>query len=103
LELNVEGGALRDVAVDAGHQIILEIDHYVAAHRGLQAARLEVIVVVPARVVECAGHHRRAQQVVHLAVRHADLDLGNRRRIQIIALLDRHAVNAAAQGPDGDK
>src|ERR1700722_19932294 len=92
-----------NVAVDPRDLIALEVDHDMAAPWCLQALRLQVIVVIPARVVEAAGDHRRAEQIAHLAVRHADLHLAYGCRIQIISLLDRYAINAAAQGPDGHK
>ena len=60
-----------DVAVDARHQVVVE-DRSRRDHvRDPSGARLQVVVVVPARIVEAARHHRRAQQVAHLAVRHA--------------------------------
>src|ERR1700683_2282831 len=87
-----------DVAVDARDQIIGEKDANVPASRTLQATGFQIVVIVPARIVKGSRNHRRAEQVAHLAVGHAGFDLRYHHRVEIVALLNRHPVDAAARG-----
>src|SRR6185312_5586999 len=58
---------------EALHLIVLEVHDHPALERAADVAALEVIDVVPAVLVEDILHHRRAEQIAHLAAGHADL------------------------------
>src|SRR5688572_4124068 len=62
-----------------------------------QATFLQVIQVVPAVLVERVRHHRRAEQVTHLAASHSHLQLRDGSFFEEIALLNRHSIDAALQ------
>src|SRR5262249_3625640 len=83
--------------VEARDLVVLEIHDQVTLVGRVQAAFLEVIQVVPTVPVERVRNHGRAEEVTYLAASHSHLQLIDGARLEEIALLDVHAVNAALQ------
>src|SRR6516162_800064 len=84
-------------ALEAGHLVVLEVHDEAPLGLAAVAPVLEVIDVVPAVLVEAVRHERRAEQVPHLRARHADLELIDGLPLQVVALLNVHAIDAAAK------
>ena len=63
-----------------------------------RAAAAEVVGVVPSVAVEAVGDHRRAEQELDLAARHADVDLDDVLVVEQVALLDVDAIDASREG-----
>ena len=61
------------------------------------AAARQRVDVIPALRIERVGDHRRAEQVAHLAARHAGRDLVDVCRLEQVALLDVRSVDATAR------
>src|SRR6185437_14721903 len=85
------------------HLVLLEVDDHAALDRPADVATLEVIDVVPPVVVEDILHHRCTEQVAHLATGHPDLQLADRVAVQVIPLLNVHAVDAAREADTGSQ
>jgi hypothetical protein len=91
------GGVGHVIAIEARHLVLLEVNHQVTLCRSVQPPMLEVVEIVPAVVVEHRRYHGSAEQVAHLRARHADLQPIDGLALEVVALLDVHAVNASAE------
>ena len=73
------------------------MDNEPAALDVSRAALPEVIRVVPTIAVKAVGHHRGAEQKLHLAARHPHLHLVDICLLEQVTLLDVDAVYATAE------
>jgi len=89
--------------VDAVDEVVVEVHRGARAPRRNAIARLEVIVVVPAIVVERTGDNGRPEQITHLRSRHTGPHLGERGGVGVITLLYGHVVDAGSRGKDAER
>jgi hypothetical protein len=84
----------RTLALDFHQLLVLEEDRHARALL-LHSVRLVAEVVVPAIRVERVGQQRRAEDALHLGLRHARLQPVDEVLRDVIALLDVDLVHAA--------
>src|SRR5690606_6446927 len=85
-------------ALDADDLVLLvEVHDEMLADGCRHSLRDEVVIVVPPRLVERIGDHRRAEQRSHLHARHAGRDAIDVLRLQKITLLNRNPMDTTAQ------
>src|SRR6185437_3863649 len=84
------------------HLVVLE-EHDHAAFQGATVAALVEINVVPAILIEDILDHRCPEKVAHLAAGHTDLQLIHGLAVEVIALLNLHAVHASRQPDTGNE